>query len=105
METNKTHYIISNYEISKSIGEILETIEAIGLPEKQEEALKNIVRKKITNLYTTDYQIELNNEIGKNPLDNALLCNYSISGKPQFFISKYDKDYKPWYETSEGKII
>jgi hypothetical protein len=104
MNIQVNHYIISNYEISKSIGEILETIEAIGLPEKQEEALKNIVKKKITNFYETDYQIGLNNETGKHRLEGAVLLDCSTY-EPKFFISKFDKNYKPEYILPEGKII
>lgn len=38
---------VSNYIPEQLIGEIMEMIEAIGLGEKQEEAFKSVIKKKI----------------------------------------------------------
>lgn len=98
-------YIISDYEIDRLLGEIMETIESIGLPEKQEIPLKNIIRKKITSLYQSKFQLQFNDEISKSPLDEAILVDHTNPLKTEYFRSKLDKNYKPQFTNSAGKII
>lgn len=54
-------HIVADHTIEKIIGEVLESIEILGLPGKQEQALKHTIKKKIwgnmLDSHTTDSEL------------------------------------------------
>lgn len=50
-EDNHRGYVTHDYVPNSLVGNLMEVIEAVGLEKKQEEAVKNLVREKVWNLF------------------------------------------------------